>query len=146
MQRLDFLSFLEPLPEFKSGSFQPVSFRYHFTLLQPDKAPFTRVNLVLVSQLLNRHRDIVTGAQMSVEMAARESFVKLKELFIYLLVYFFSLLLLCHLRAGHGSVGLREQAEICGKGCFTELCRVETATCLTFLIHETLYLKGKKHI
>lgn len=38
-----------------------------------DKAPLTLVDLVLVSQLLNRHQRIVTGAQMSVETAAGHS-------------------------------------------------------------------------
>lgn len=82
--------------------------RYHFTLFfsRPDKAPFTQVDLALVSQLLSRHQRIVTGStDVCRKRLEGESEEMLREdersyLFISLPVYLFSLSLPCRPRSG----------------------------------------------
>lgn len=110
---------------------------------------FTLIDLGLEPQPLTRHQRLVTGEQMSVakkkkktllEGRARESIGEWKDLFIYLPVYLFSLLLPCRLRVGHGITvaplphpsllrGDGRMRKICEPGCLSEGGRVEAAWC-----------------
>jgi len=91
--------------------------RVFFPLLQA----VTRVDLVLVSQLLNRHRHTVTGAQMSVETTGgrSERAPWTEKSYLFIIRLFISLLCRCPvvLRVLHGSGGPRKGTEICEQEC-----------------------------